>query len=278
MFNRSILGAGMLLAAFAPGLAIAHSTGFVAPPGSHVVTVVAREYAFTMPASIPAGLTTFVLKDEGRQEHHMEVMKLDEGKTLADVMAAFAHPGPPPTWMHPIGGPNTPGPGGVSNATLVLQPGHYVAFCVIPAPDGKPHVMHGMITPFTVTPSKDAPAPLPKADMTITLRDYAFKLSRPLTEGHHVIKVINAGHQPHEMTMIRYPSNLGNRDLEAWVEQPNGPMPGHGAGGITDILPGTSVVIQVDIKAGKYGLICFTPGPDGKPHFMDGMQREFVVR
>ncbi|MGH8325806.1 MAG: hypothetical protein ACRET2_03490 [Steroidobacteraceae bacterium] len=51
MFNRSILGAGVLLAAvFVPGLAIAHSAGFVAPSGSHVVTVVAREYRFTVSA------------------------------------------------------------------------------------------------------------------------------------------------------------------------------------------------------------------------------------
>lgn len=292
MYNQSIpgprlCGAVLLLAGcLACGGAAAYwySDGladFVAPPGANLVTVVAREYAFKMPASIPAGLTTFLLKDEGKENHHLMVVKLDKGRTMADVMAVFAKPGgPPPTWMQPVGGPNTPGPGGASNLTLILAPGRYVAFCVIPAPDGTLHVMHGMITPFTVTPDKAAPAALPAADMTITMRDYAFVLSRPITAGRHVIEVINAGAQPHELTITRYPPGQGNRDLEAWAYHPQGrPAPGYGMGGITDIAPGEHVVIEVDFKPGRYGFICFTPDmKDGKPHFMHGMQKEFVVR
>lgn len=266
------------------GLASAHPAGqdgFVPPPGTHVVTILAREYSFSMPETIPAGLTTFLLKDEGHQEHHLMVVKLDDGKTMADVLAVFMHPeGPPPTWMHPVGGPNAVMPGEESNATLVLQPGHYVAFCVIPAPDGKPHVMDGMITPFTVTPSKTPPAPLPKSDMTITLHDYAFKLSKPITAGRHVIEVVNSGMQPHELVITRFPPGQDNRDLEAWGYNPQGkPAPGHANGGTTNIAPGEHVVIQVDFVPGKYGLLCFTPdAKDGKPHFMHGMQKEFVVR
>ncbi|HET7663777.1 MAG TPA: hypothetical protein VFK31_09080 [Rhodanobacteraceae bacterium] len=233
-----------------------------------------------MPETIPAGLATFLLKDEGRQEHHLMMVRLDDGKTMADVLAAFMHPhGPPPTWMHSVGGPNAAMPGEASNATIVLQPGHYVAFCVIPAPDGKPHVMDGMIMPFTVTPSKTPPAPLPKGDMTITLRDYAFELSKPITAGHHVIEVVNGGTQPHELVITRFPPDQGNRDLEAWGYNPQGkPAPGHANGGTTNIAPGEHVVIQVDFVPGKYGLLCFTPdAKDGKPHFMHGMQKEFVV-
>ncbi|HET6725420.1 MAG TPA: hypothetical protein VFH85_05390 [Gammaproteobacteria bacterium] len=254
---------------------------FAPPPGSHLVTIVAHEYGFSMPDSIPAGLTTFLLKDEGQQEHHMEVVRLDDGKTIADAMAVFANPhAPPPKWMHAVGGPNTPMPNEESNATLVLQPGHYVVFCIIPAPDGKPHVAHGMIRPFTVTPSKAAPAPLPKADMTIALKDYDFVLSRPITAGNHVIEVTNTSTQPHELVITRFPPGMGNRDLEAWGHDPHGkPAPGYAMGGVTSIPPGAHVVIQVDFKPGRYGLLCFVPdAKDGKPHFMHGMQTEFVVR
>ncbi|HET7588453.1 MAG TPA: hypothetical protein VFL45_10285 [Gammaproteobacteria bacterium] len=259
----------------------AESLSFTPPAGSNVVTVVTREYGFSMPDSIPAGLTTFMLKDEGKENHHLMVVRLDEGKTMADVMAVFTHPGgPPPMWMHPIGGPNTPGPGGESNVTLMLKPGRYVAFCVIPAPDGKPHVMHGMITPFIVTPGNGQTAALPKPDVTITMQDYKFVMSQPITAGRHVIEVINAGSQPHELTITRYDSGQGNRDLEAWAYDPHGkPAPGYGMGGITDIAPGEHAVMQIDFKPGKYGFICFTPDmKDGKPHFMHGMQKEFVVR
>lgn len=286
-FGCQLCAAALLLVGLsAPGWAATRQAGedpaFTPPPGSRLVTVVAREYSFHLPHSIPAGLTTFLLKDEGRENHHFYLMKVAQGKTVADVMAVFAKPGgPPPTWMHPVGGPNTPGPGGTSNVTLVLQPGSYVAFCIIPAPDGKPHIMHGMIAPLTVTPADTgAVAALPTSDMTITLRDYAFDLSKPITAGRHVIEVTNAGTQPHELVITRFPSGQGNRDLEAWAYHPQGkPAPGQGVGGVTDIMPGEHVVIDVDFKPGKYGLVCFTPdAKDGKPHFMHGMQREFVVR
>jgi ABC-type uncharacterized transport system permease subunit len=58
--------------------AVAHS-GFVAPAGSNVVTVVAHEYAFTMADTVPAGLTTFRLDDEGKELHHITLVKLDSG-------------------------------------------------------------------------------------------------------------------------------------------------------------------------------------------------------
>lgn len=276
----ALAGALFVIASTAVAAGGRDRSAFTPPAGSHVVTIVAREYSFSMPDSIPAGLTTFVLEDEGKENHHLELVKLAPGKTMADVMALFTKPGTPPIGLTPVGGPNTPGPGGESNMTLVLQPGRYVAFCVIPAPDGKPHIMHGMIKPFTVTPAKVATAALPKADMTITLRDYAFDLSRPITAGRHVIQVTNAGTQPHELTITRFPPNEGNRDLETWAYNPQGrPAPGQGMGGTTDIAPGEHVVIEVDFTPGKYGLICFSPdAKDGKPHFMHGMQQEFVVR
>lgn len=254
---------------------------FVLPPGSRLVEVIAHEYGFRMPDSIPAGLTTFLLKDEGKELHHLEIARLDDGRTIADVLAAFAKPGtPPPAWMHAVGGPNTPMPDGESNATLVLEPGRYVAFCIMPAPDGKLHIMHGMVRPFTVTPSNALPAPLPPADLAIALTDYDFKWSRPPTAGHHVIEVTNTGSQVHEMAITRFPPGLGNRDLEAWGYGPHDhPAPGIASGGVTAVPPGARLVIQVDFEPGRYGLVCFVPDAnDGRPHFMHGMQTEFDVR
>lgn len=131
--------------------AAAEDQAFVPIAGANQVVVTAHEYGFDMPASIPSGLTTLLLHDEGKELHHLMLVRLDDGKGIADFMRAFAHPeGPPPSWVHMVGGPNTPAPGGTSNATLVLQPGNYVAFCTIPAPDGKPHIMHGMRMEFDV--------------------------------------------------------------------------------------------------------------------------------
>ena len=62
--------------------------------GPNVVNVVAKEYQYEMPDSIPAGPTLFHLTDEGNELHHMTIVKFEQGKTLADFKAL--PPGPPP--------------------------------------------------------------------------------------------------------------------------------------------------------------------------------------
>jgi hypothetical protein len=42
-------------------------------------------------------------------------------------------------------------PGVPAWATLHLEPGSYVAVCFVPAADGTPHALKGMVTPFTVS-------------------------------------------------------------------------------------------------------------------------------
>ena len=247
------------------------------------MTVVAREYAFELPDSIPAGLTTFRLRDAGQQQHHVFLVTLPDGKSARDVVAAIAAGGPSPAWgrapwMRMVGGPNTPMPGGESNATLTLAPGRYVMFCVIPAPDGVLHVMKGMYRALTVTPSAHR-APRPAHDVAITLTDYAFVFSRPITPGTRTLRLTNAATQPHEMFLMRLPAGRTVADLVAWVAKPAGPPPITPVGGITDIPPGGVAYIRVDFSAGEYALICFSPDErDAKPHFAHGMTKQFTVR
>lgn len=49
-----------------------------------------------------------------------------------------------------------------------------------------------------MTPT-DGRAPMPTPAVTMTLADYDFVLSSPLTAGAHVIEVKNAAMQPHEV-------------------------------------------------------------------------------
>ena len=269
----------------AQGSALASSTHapFVAPVGANVVTVTAREYAFELPDSIPAGLTTFRLLDAGQQQHHVFLIALPAGKTPKDAVAAIEAGGPPPAWgrapwMRMVGGPNTPVPGGESNATLALAPGRYMLFCVIPAPDGQLHVSKGMFRALTVTPSARK-APAPASDVSVTLTDYDFRFSKPLSAGSHTLRLYNAAAQPHEMFMMRLPPGRSVADLVAWVAKPNGPPPIIPAGGITDIPPGEVIYVRGDFTAGEYALICFSPDErDGRPHFAHGMTKQFTVR
>lgn len=253
----------------------------VTPAAPNVVTVVANDFAFDLPASIQSGLTTFRLLNKGKQEHHFSLMRLEEGKTVSDGFAALikAGQGVRPAWMHPVGGPNAISPGGESRATVVLQPGNYMAYCEVPGPDPAPHFAKGMVKGLVVT-GPASTASLPAADVAIKLTDFDFVFSRPLTRGHHVIAVTNIGTQPHMLVIQRHPTGKGNKEFLDWAFNPKGQSaPSQGAGGVTEIAPGATVVMERDFAPGRYGLFCFVPDTKtGKPHFMLGMQKEITVK
>jgi len=278
---RPLLLAPAMLAA--PALvaqkpSLATPSSFVRVPGANVVTVVVRDYAYTMPDSIPAGLTTFVLRNEGTQGHHLQLFRIDGGRSLADVHTALMTNAVVPTWMHATGGPNTPVPGGgESVGTLVLAPGSYVAFCTIPASDGMEHFKKGMMKSITVTPSH-ARAPLPVADLRFTLGEYGFTMSAVPTRGHHTIAVTNIGSQDHELILSQLSPGKSALDFDHWIDSPNGKPPVRPFGGTTDISPGETMVIQVDFVPGHYSLLCrVRDSHDGKPHSKHGMMKDFIV-
>src|SRR3954468_23199181 len=123
------------------------------------VTVTAQDFSYTAPDSIPAGVTTFKLVNNGTMLHHLVIMRLDSGKTMTDLAAAMKNPAaPPPAWAVMAGGPNAPDPKGMSNATVDLAAGNYVPLCVVDTPGGIPHFAKGMVKPLTVIPGTGAGA------------------------------------------------------------------------------------------------------------------------
>lgn len=247
-------------------------------PAAHEVTVIAKDFAFDAPATVPAGVTTFRLDNQGKAIHHVQILKFEQGKTLNDFLAALKKGGPPPAWAVEVGGPNAPAPGGSSVATVPLEQGSYAFVCFVDVPDHVPHIMKGMSRPFTVTADSAAPAAEPASDVTVTLADYGFTFSKPLTAGTHTIKVDNKGAQPHEIEIIQLDSGKTMDDLIKWAANYQGAPPGRPVGGMTGIAPGRHGYFTVDLPAGNYGVICFYPDmKDGKPHFMHGMKQQITI-
>src|SRR5512142_1627211 len=79
-------------------------------PATHVAVVHAKDFAFEAPDSITAGWTTFHLVNDGPNLHHIQLVRLDSGKTAQDLADAMKNPGPPPHWAVFVGGPNAPDP------------------------------------------------------------------------------------------------------------------------------------------------------------------------
>jgi uncharacterized cupredoxin-like copper-binding protein len=251
---------------------------------ANVVTVTATDYAFQAPDTIPAGRTTFHLVNKGPDFHHIWLIKLEQGKTLKDLVEATRTPGPLPKWAVEVGGPNTPVPGGETSATLDLEPGSYVMACVIPAmKDGQPHFMKGMVKDLAVTARRgveqagktDAPA----ADVVMTLDDYDFRLSAPITAATKSIRMRNVAAQTHEAVIVKLDPGTTVQQFLAAMEKPQGPPPGALVGGITGIAKGRTVDLATSFTAGDYALVCFVPDArDGKPHLAHGMVKQFSVK
>ena len=249
----------------------------VAPP---VVVVHAKEFSYVAPKSITRGATTFHLVNDGKEVHHLTIMKLAAGKTMADFAAAMKKPGPPPAWVINVGGPNAAVPGASSDATVTLEPGNYVLLCFVPSPgETAPHVMKGMLHSLTVVPgSSDAKEPA--ADITVTLADYGFTIDKPLTAGRHEVKVVNTAAQTHEVVLMELMPGKTLADMGNWIEKEmmKGPPPGRPIGGMSNMDKGRTGSFPVDLHPGHYGMICFVPdAKDGKPHSMHGMTKEFEV-
>ena len=237
------------------------------------------DYSFTAPASIRAGAVIFRLTNAGKELHHLSIVRLPEGKTVADYLAAVQAEGHPPAWATDVGGPNAAVPGATIDATVTLEPGSYALVCFIPSPGNPmPHLMKGMVRPFTVRGPARA-ATLPSADVEMRLTDYSFTLSTPLTAGRHVVRVTNDAAQAHEIVMVRLGPGKSIADMSQWVLQGmQGPPPGMPFAGMSPLSSGKSGTFPVRLAPGRYGLICFLPDvKDGKQHDQHGMLQEFEV-
>ncbi|HEU4721914.1 MAG TPA: hypothetical protein VFS59_11175 [Gemmatimonadaceae bacterium] len=250
-----------------------------------VITVHAKEFAFDIPKSIPAGPTTFRLVNDGKEFHHLSIIKLEQGKTIADFGEAMKA-GKPAEWTVGYGGPNAAVPGQTIAATIDMEPGNYVVVCFIPSPGEKaPHAAKGMIAPLTVTAGGVTQAgavtePDPKPDLHLVMKEYGYVFSKPVTAGKHTIHVMNEGAQDHEAVMLKMAPGKRITDFNAWVmADMQGPPPATTIDGMAGMAPGRTAIFTADFTPGTYAIICFVGDKnDGKPHSEHGMTVEFEVK
>jgi len=250
------------------------------PAAPNVVTIIATDYAFGAPDTIPAGLTTFKMKNQGKEQHQAVLMGA-AGKTWDEIRTALTTPGPIPAWVAFPPGAGVVTGGDSSNATSRLEPGIYYLVCFISSADGTPHVMKGMVRRLVVIApaTAAAPAPDPQADVVVTLSDYLFTFSTPLTAGTHTIRVENAGPQVHEIGIEQLAPGKTMADWQQWLAKGmQGVGPSKPLGGITGPNVGKTGWFTITLPPGRYVLTCYVPDAhDGKPHVVHGMVQEITV-
>jgi plastocyanin len=241
-------------------IVLLNAAGAASPslPGN-VVAVKAGNFYFQAPDSIPAGLTTFTLQsaDSG---HVLLIVRLEKGHTAAEAMRLAAMDSVP-DWATFLSGPITT-KSKRTNATLDLVPGNYLLLCYFHEGE-KAHSSMGMQRALRVVPRSARKSPALVPDLTVSLVNYDFKISAPLTPGRYLVRFVNTSNEPHEVIMMRIGEGTPDERFAAGI----GILPPHG-----------SVLSTIDFPPATYEWSCHMSDPKGKDHAEMGMRRRFVVK
>ena len=264
----------------------------------NVVSLTATEYSIQAPDTVSAGWTTFRLANHGEDVHYGHIVRLEPGRTVAELVDAYAEAirtsGPRPNWVTRFGGPGGTAPGDSSSVTQYIEPGSYVWICPVEDSAGTPHFAKGEVKPFVVGASNPVVADrgaAPKADVGIRLMDFSFALDTPLTTGRHTVRVDNGGIEPHDLAVMKLAPGKTVKDVQTLLnperarrpDQAGEPAPslaslGTLAGGIAAIAPGMQSFFEANFTPGDYALFCMATAPDGRSHIEHGMIRQVSVR
>ena len=249
-------------------------------PG-RVVEIEAGEFYFRSPDSIPAGLTTFQLRQVGviarrvqaggasfdsltagpgdptEGLHMLWIVPLKPGQTVAEFFRA-AKEREPGAWAGQLGGPGFAMPPGSANATLVLEPGTYVLACRVGSlhdDQTRYHLLHGMFRGLTVVPSRTPSLPLPSPDVILRVAAAGeVSFSAPLVAGRRTVSVHNESGASYELQIRRVLPGHPLDEALAWRrrDQQATPMPFEIVGGLSDVPRGGSLMTTITFTAGDY--------------------------
>ena len=144
------------------------------------------------------------------------------------------------------------------------------------------HANHGAASPVAARPviaPVAHPAKYTGRVVTITARDYAFEVPDSIEAGYVTLRLLSRGKELHHVQLARLDGGHTLKDLFEAMKEPNAKPPAWfvEVGGPNASVPGGESAAGLELKAGRYALICFIPSPDGVPHVMKGMAKEIVV-
>jgi hypothetical protein len=249
----------------------------VAPAGSK------KKLTMDFPATVKSGLVTLTLKNNDTRPRGAEIIRLEGNHTVQDFLDAVDETdgAPIPDWIQDGGGVPEVEPGGTRSATQVLAPGRYGIYDDGGPDKGPDNDDLGAKGEFTVTgPASDAELPAQPATITASDYTYAFK---GLKAGTNHVRFENIGKEIHHALFFPLAKGATFADAKKLFTSdspPKGPPPVdfHNGVGTTVIDGGIAQNTDLDLKAGKYAVVCFIQDrKGGAPHVAKGMISELSV-
>jgi hypothetical protein len=244
-----------------------------------IATFSASDRGFEGPDRLPAGPTTVRLRNQGQEPHQLQLLKLSEGKTPADLAEALrVSGGTMPPWAKHMGGPNGVEAGGTAEATVLLEPGQYVLLCAIPHKKDGSHAVPGPLKPLSVVDSGVTPSDF-KGHFHMAMLDYEFVVIEPMGRGEHTFYVVNRGTQAHQVSLVKLEQGSSAYDvLAAFGSRSSPPPQAKLLGGMTGLEPGGVGTFTADLAPGRYAMMCLFPDPASpESHAAKGMVLDFTI-
>ena len=256
-----------------------------------VLRIEARDFAFTVPEQVRAGLVRVRLVNHGREWHEALVTRLADSVST-DAYLASARAGDAfPAGAFDVGGPGKVAMGDSSEVVIKLEPGRYAVVCW-----SDNHVKAGMIASVVVAVDStrqtgeaatgqgggDSATPgSPAATGELRLEDFRIAHDSGVYKpGRNVLHIRNTGARPHDVTFYRLEPGRTPRDFGVWYATRNGPPPAVPVGGMVTLAAGREGWAELDLSPGQYLVACGTPepGPNGvQLHAQMGMVDVFEI-
>jgi hypothetical protein len=227
-----------------------------------MVRIVAREFTFAMPDTLPAGLVHVRFVNEGRFWHHALFSRLDSTQSPSGYLAEIREGKDFPSGAIDFGGPPLCKGGDSAEVIVRFNPGRWVALCTSSG-GGFWHVAAGMLDSFVVVPGgRQRSVDEPTSDLTLVMRDDGFSFPDTVKPGRRWIRIEDRGARWHECDILRIEPGKTIADYRAWrhVEHLGSPPPAVPVGGCGDFIPGTVQWSLTDFRPGRYLFVCDMPG------------------
>ncbi|MCC6236103.1 MAG: hypothetical protein IT299_00865 [Dehalococcoidia bacterium] len=269
---------GLLAASMTAGLLAGCAGGGSA---AQELTITATEYKYETSGSAVPGSNLISLKNSGKEVHHVQLFHLAQGKTMQDLGAGLQAGDLSKLPGKFEGGVGQLAPGGSGELEATLAAGTYAMLCFVPAPDGAPHFVKGMMRSFDVQGEENRAA-FKAADVKLTAKDYAFDAPEKIKAGEVSIELTNAGKEFHEANLFRLATGVTPEQALKALESEGapaaaGPPPFTPAGGPQGILPGEKTQVVATLDVGNYLIVCFIPDAQNVPHIAKGMVKPVAV-
>ena len=267
--RRAVLAAGAA-GVLATSMVVGTGVGNAGAADANKLTVTAGEYTYKFSGKPKPGNVEIEFDNAGVEIHMMAIIGLKPGVTKKQLEGASLSDGSSAlekllskTGFNVSGAPGLLSPDLVSTNITSLPAGHYGLLCFVPAPDGEPHIAHGMVAVFDTKGSKSTLKPPTDGVTEISVSDSGFTIPSTGLPKSGWIKVTNEASIGRDVTLAGFPAGTtfeqGDADIEAFFETgqwPSGQATVTLYGGVGSVAAGKSAYFEVQgLTPGSYTLV-----------------------